>query len=115
MAASDAGPRAVSWSAGPVAGRRAVTVSWDFTVRGGSFGAAEAAAFECAVEAAVGERLPLVSRIRSGGTRLTEGMAALVGIPRALLALQRLAAAGLPHVAVCDQPTTGGIWVAVGA
>jgi acetyl-CoA carboxylase carboxyl transferase subunit beta len=40
-------------------------------------------------------------------------MASLVGIPRLLLALQRLAAAGVPHIAVADHPTTGGVYVAV--
>jgi acetyl-CoA carboxylase carboxyl transferase subunit beta len=42
-----------------------------------------------------------------------EGMAALVGIPRAALALDDLAAARVAHIAVADQPTTGGVWVAI--
>jgi acetyl-CoA carboxylase carboxyl transferase subunit beta len=53
--------------------------------------------------------------LRSGGTRLQEGMRALVGIPRAALALESLAAAGVPHIAVADQPTTGGVWVSIGS
>lgn len=40
-------------------------------------------------------------------------MVALVGIPRATLALADLAAAGLAHVALAGAPTTGGVWVAV--
>src|SRR5437899_1600489 len=42
-------------------------------------------------------------------------MRALVGIPRAMLALDDLAAAHVPHVTVVDHPTTGGVWVAIGA
>ena len=42
-------------------------------------------------------------------------MAALVGIPRARLALLDLAAAGLPHLSVADAPTTGGVWISVAA
>jgi acetyl-CoA carboxylase carboxyl transferase subunit beta len=51
--------------------------------------------------------------VRSGGTRLQEGMAALVGIPRARFALKRLADAHLPHLSVADAPTTGGVWISI--
>jgi len=91
-----------------------VAVVWDFGVQGGSFGADEADVFVSAAGLAARDRLPLVSFLRSGGTRLQQGMHALVGIPRALLALRELAAAQMPHVAVVDHPTTGGVWV-VGA
>ena len=88
-----------------------VAVAWDFAVKGGSFGADEADVYVDAARLAARDRLPLVSFLRSGGTRLQQGMHALVGIPRALLALRDVAAAGVPHVAVVDQPTTGGVWV----
>jgi len=92
-----------------------VVVAWDFAVHGGSFGENEATAFVHACDQAAASGRPLVSLLRSGGTRLQEGMRALVGIPRALLALDRLADAGVGHVAVVDHPTTGGVWVAVGS
>ncbi|MCW2599115.1 MAG: Acetyl-CoA carboxylase carboxyl transferase subunit beta [Frankiales bacterium] len=90
-----------------------VAVLWDFTVQGGSFGEDDATVFVAAVRHAVRERVPLVTLVRSGGTRLQEGMAALVGIPRARIALLALAEAGLPHLSVADAPTTGGVWIAV--
>ena len=93
----------------------AVAASWDFSTYGGSFGEDDATALEAAVSIAVAESLPLLTLVRSGGTRLQEGMAALVGIPRARIALQRLAAAGLPHLSVADAPTTGGVWITVAA
>lgn len=92
-----------------------VVAAWDFRVRGGSFGARDASVFVAACDEAARLRVPLLSLIRSGGTRLQEGMAALVGIPRTAIALDRLAAAGVAHLAVADQPTTGGVWVSVGA
>ncbi|HEX7355548.1 MAG TPA: carboxyl transferase domain-containing protein [Mycobacteriales bacterium] len=98
----------VSWR-----GHEVVVAAWDFAVYGGSFGVAASTAFAAACDDAVARALPLVSLVRSGGTRLQEGIAALAGMPRAVLALDRLAAAGLPHLAVCDQPTTGGVWVTV--
>jgi acetyl-CoA carboxylase carboxyl transferase subunit beta len=93
----------------------AVAAVWDFAVKGGSFGVDEADVFVRAAQMAARERLPLVSFARSGGTRLHQGMHALVGIPRALLALRELAAARVPHVAVVDHPTTGGVWVVASA
>lgn len=93
----------------------AIAAVWDFSVYGGSFGEDEATVLAAAAAAAVAERLPLLTLVRSGGTRLQEGMAALVGIPRARLALSALADAGLPHVSVADAPTTGGVWISVAA
>jgi acetyl-CoA carboxylase carboxyl transferase subunit beta len=104
---------AVRWAAGPVAGHDVVACVWDFGTYGGSFGEREADALVAACAKAAAARFPLVTFVRTGGTRLQEGMAALVGIPRAALALERLADAGVPHLSVADQPTTGGVWVAV--
>ncbi|MGZ6826462.1 MAG: carboxyl transferase domain-containing protein [Mycobacteriales bacterium] len=101
--------RGTPGSPGPVA------LLWDFNVQGGSFGEDDAAVLAAAVRHAVTERVPLVTLVRSGGTRLQEGMAALVGIPRARIALLSLAQAGLPHLAVADAPTTGGVWISIAA
>jgi len=101
-------------SVAAVDGHAAVFLRWDFGRHGGTFGVDEADVFEAAVRAATGRRLPLVTVTRSGGTRLPEGMRALVGIPRVALALADLRAAGLPHISVADNPTTGGVWVAIG-
>jgi acetyl-CoA carboxylase alpha subunit len=90
-----------------------VAAAWDFSAYGGSFGEDDATALVEAARLAVRERAPLLTLLRSGGTRLQEGMAALVGIPRARLALLDLAAAGLPHLSVADAPTTGGVWISV--
>ena len=94
---------------------RAVLAAWDFSVYGGSFGEDDATVLAAAAAAAKRERLPLLTLVRSGGTRLQEGMAALVGIPRARIALRDLAQAHLPHVSVADVPTTGGVWISVTA
>jgi acetyl-CoA carboxylase carboxyltransferase component len=92
-----------------------VAVAWDFGVQGGSFGEDDATIFGKAVDQAIKLRVPFLTLVRSGGTRLQEGMAALVGIPRARLALHRLAAAHLPHLSVADAPTTGGVWISIAA
>jgi acetyl-CoA carboxylase carboxyl transferase subunit beta len=110
-----AGSDVLRCSEATIGASRCVLVRWDFGHQGGTFGVAEAAAFTAAVGTAIERRLPLVTITRSGGTRLPEGMRALVGIPRAALALDDLRAAGLPHISVADNPTTGGVWVAIGA
>jgi acetyl-CoA carboxylase carboxyl transferase subunit beta len=103
----------VRYAIGSFGGVDVVAAVWDFTAFGGSFGELDAAAFAEACERAARYGEPLVSFVRSGGVRLQEGMAALVGMPRAQLALRRLAAAGVPHVAVADDPTTGGVLISV--
>lgn len=109
------GRPALRWGTGPIAGVEAVAAVWDFTVHGGSFGEADAAGFAAAAAHAATIRRPLVSFLRSGGTRLQEGVAGLVGLPRVALALAALDEAGIGHVAVADQPTTGGVWVTIGS
>jgi acyl-CoA carboxylase subunit beta len=110
-----AGPDALRIGAGRIGDADVVVATWDFSVHGGSFGEHEATMFTVACAEAASSGRPLVSLLRSGGTRLQEGMRALVGIPRAMLALDRLAASGVGHIAVIDHPTTGGVWVAVGS
>jgi acetyl-CoA carboxylase carboxyl transferase subunit beta len=106
---------ALRWGTGTVTGHPVVVAVWDFDVFGGSFGEREASGLVEAAAAAAAARVPLVTFLRSGGTRLQEGVAGLVGLPRATLALGRLARAQVPHVAVADHPTTGGVWVTVGS
>ncbi|MCK9896380.1 carboxyl transferase domain-containing protein, partial [Frankia sp. AgB32] len=109
------GRSALRWGDGVIVGVPAVAAVWDFAVHGGSFGEEDAAAFAAAAAAALATRRPLVSLLRSGGTRLQEGVAGLVGLPRAALALAALDDAGIGHLAVADQPTTGGVWVTIGS
>src|ERR1044072_1481478 len=59
--------RAYRLSSGPVA------VAWDFAVQGGSFGEDDATVLQKACEHAVQERVPLITLVRTGGTRLQEG------------------------------------------
>lgn len=98
-----------------LASHEVVLAQWDFSHHGGSYGVEDANAFVAAVATAIEGGAPLVSVMRSGGTRLPEGMRALVGIPRSVLALADLKAAGLPHLAIAEHPTTGGVWVSIGA
>jgi acetyl-CoA carboxylase alpha subunit len=107
--------RSVRWGRATLGGSAVIIVCWDFEVLGGSFGELDAGAFLAAVDASIRARRPLVSLLRSGGTRLQEGVAGLVGMARATIGVHRLAESGIPHIAVADQPTTGGVWVTLGS
>ncbi|MGW8457022.1 carboxyl transferase domain-containing protein [Streptomyces niveus] len=98
-----------------VGATEAVLISFEFGFLGGSLGERTGDRLEAAYTLARERRLPVVSLIATGGSRMQEGM-------RALLQLQRVArqsaltrAAGLPQIAVVRDPTTGGGWATLGA
>jgi acyl-CoA carboxylase subunit beta len=107
--------RAVRWGPAMIGASAVIVVCWDFDILGGSFGELDAGAFLSAVDASIRARRPLITLLRSGGTRLQEGVAGLVGMARATIGTHRLAEAGIAHIAVADHPTTGGVWVTVGS
>ncbi|MER8001429.1 carboxyl transferase domain-containing protein [Streptomyces sp. NPDC095613] len=94
---------------------RAVLISFEFGFLGGSLGERTGDRLVAAHRLARAQGLPVVSLIATGGSRMQEGM-------RALLQLQRVAgesaltrARGLPQLAVVRDPTTGGGWATLGA
>ncbi|WP_030313095.1 carboxyl transferase domain-containing protein [Streptomyces flavochromogenes] len=100
---------------GGIGGVRAVLISFEFGFLGGSVGERTGARVAAAHARARARRLPVVVLPATGGSRMHEGM-------RALLQLQLLAgesaltrAAGLPQIAVLRDPTTGGGWATLGA
>lgn len=100
---------------GLVGGRPAVLVAFEFGFLGGSVGTGTGARIVDAFSRALAERLPVISLIATGGTRMQEGVPAL----RQLQLIARHAAllreSGLPHIAVLREPTTGGVWASLGA
>ena len=109
--ARSGGVESVSWRRRA----RAVEIAFDFRFLGGSVGTAAGALIEEAFTEARATRLPVVSKIATGGSRMQEGMLSL----RQLQRVARLCAAhrevGLPHVSVLRDPTTGGVWASLGA
>ncbi|MFC7340108.1 carboxyl transferase domain-containing protein [Saccharopolyspora griseoalba] len=95
--------------------REAVLIAFDFGFLGGSVGQEAGARIAAAFERARELRLPVVSLVASGGSRMQEGI-------RALRQLQVIAHACLltrreriPHITVLRDPTTGGMWAALAA
>ncbi len=94
---------------GRIAGREVVAVIFDFTFMGGSMGSVAGERFVRAVEKAETLRLPFISFTASGGARMQEGMASLLQMAKTTAALSLLSRAGLPHINVLTDPTTGGV------
>ncbi|MFJ9811386.1 carboxyl transferase domain-containing protein [Streptomyces sp. NPDC101158] len=105
----------VRYGTATVGGRACVLVVFEFGFLGGSLGRVAGDRLVAAFRTAAGRRLPLVSLVATGGSRMQEGMIALTQLQRVAAETVRLRAAGVPHVAVLRDPTTGGGWATVGA
>ncbi|GGZ73880.1 acetyl-CoA carboxylase [Streptomyces subrutilus] len=96
-------------------GAEATVVSFEFGFLGGSLGERTGDRLEAAYAHARAHRLPLVSLIATGGSRMQEGMLALTQLQRVARQCVLTRAAGLPQLAVLRDPTTGGGWATLGA
>ncbi|TQK42971.1 acetyl-CoA carboxylase carboxyl transferase subunit beta [Streptomyces sp. SLBN-118] len=100
---------------GTVDGIEVVLISFEFGFLGGSLGERTGDRLEAAYTHARERRLPLVSLIATGGSRMQEGMRALVQLQRVARQSTLTRAAGLPQIAVVRDPSTGGGWATLGA
>ncbi|RSS60687.1 carboxyl transferase domain-containing protein, partial [Streptomyces sp. WAC06614] len=98
-----------------VGGHETVLISFEFGFLGGSLGERTGDRLEAAYAHARDHRLPLVSLIATGGSRMQEGMLALTQLQRVARQSALTRAAGLPQLAVLRDPTTGGGWATLGA
>ncbi|MGW7194533.1 carboxyl transferase domain-containing protein, partial [Streptomyces sp. NPDC054838] len=98
-----------------IGGHEAVLVSFEFGFLGGSLGLRTGDRLEAAYRYAREHRLPLVSLVATGGSRMQEGMLALSQLHRVAAQSALTRAAGLPQIAVLRDPTTGGGWATLGA
>lgn len=96
-------------------GREAAVISFEFGFLGGSLGEHTGDRLEAAYAHAREHRLPLVSLVATGGSRMQEGMLALTQLQRVARQCVLTRAAGLPQIAVLRDPTTGGGWATLGA
>ncbi|MFJ8583817.1 carboxyl transferase domain-containing protein [Streptomyces sp. NPDC093595] len=98
-----------------VGGRPCVVLAFEFGFLGGSLGERAGDRLEDAYRLARERRVPLVSLVATGGSRMQEGMVALTQLQRVARATVLLREAGVPHIAVLRDPATGGGWATVGA
>ncbi|MFE9094101.1 carboxyl transferase domain-containing protein [Streptomyces sp. NPDC007264] len=98
-----------------VGGVPAVLIAFEFGYLGGSLGERTGDRLEAAHAWARAHRLPVVSLVATGGSRMQEGMLALTQLQRMARQSALTRAAGLPQLAVARDPTTGGGWATLGA
>ena len=94
---------------GQLGGSKAVIAVFDFKFLGGSMGVAVGAGLISAARIAVKADAPLIVFPASGGARMQEGILSLMQMPRSILAVDEVKAAGLPYIVVLTDPTTGGV------
>ncbi|MEH0526651.1 carboxyl transferase domain-containing protein [Streptomyces stelliscabiei] len=105
----------VVWGRAVIGGTAAVLISFEFGFLGGSLGERTGDRLQAAYGHARAHRLPVVSLVATGGSRMQEGMRALSQLQRVARESALTAAAGLPRIAVLRDPTTGGGWATLGA
>lgn len=95
---------------GAIFGRDIVVAVLDFSFLGGSIGIVAGERLARAFEKATSRRAAVVTVCSTSGTRMQEGLLALMQEPRVIQAARKHAKAGLPHVAVLTDPTTGSAY-----
>lgn len=101
---------AVMTGRGAIGGHDVVVGVVDFAFLGGSIGVAAGERLARAFERARARRLPVVLVCSTSGTRMQEGLLALMQGPRIALAVERHGREGLPYVCVLTDPTTGSAY-----
>ena len=94
---------------GRVGGVPAVAAVFDFEFMGGSMGVAVGEGLIAASRLAVLQEAALIVVPASGGARMQEGILSLMQLPRSILAVEEVKAAGLPYIVLLTDPTTGGV------
>jgi acetyl-CoA carboxylase carboxyl transferase subunit beta len=100
---------AVKTGVGKMDGRKVALACMDFNFIGGSMGSVVGEKIARAIDAAYGEKIPLVIISQSGGARMMEGAFSLMQMAKTSARLARLAEAKLPFISVLTNPTTGGV------
>jgi acetyl-CoA carboxylase carboxyl transferase subunit beta len=106
---------AAVWGTATIGGIRIAICVMDFGFMGGSMGSVVGEKVTRAAEAALAERIPLLTVAASGGARMQEGTLALMQLAKTCAALERLALAGVPFVSLMTDPTTGGVYASFAA
>ena len=95
---------------GTIFGREVVVAVLDFAFLGGSIGVVAGERLARSFEKATSRGVGVVTVCSTSGTRMQEGLLALMQAPRIAAAVRRHARVGLPHISVLTDPTTGSAY-----
>ncbi|GBF06831.1 acetyl-CoA carboxylase, carboxyl transferase subunit beta [Deinococcus aerius] len=102
-------PDAILTGTGTMGGIPVTVAVMDFAFSGGSMGSVVGEEIARAAEYAAREFTPLVLVAASGGARMQESALSLMQMAKTTVALEELAARGLPYITILTDPTTGGV------
>lgn len=92
---------------GEIAGRQVAVYAQDFSIRGGTLGAAEGAKILALMDKAMALKIPLISMLDSGGARIQEGVIALSQYGR-IFKKTCQASGMIPQISIILGPCAGG-------
>lgn len=95
---------------GSLGGRDVVVAVLDFGFLGGSIGVVAGERLARAFEKAASRKVPIITVASTSGTRMEEGLLALMQSPRIIAAARKHHRQGLPHVSVLANPSTGSAY-----
>ena len=99
---------AVRTAVGKSMGRDLVIACMDFKFIGGSMGSVVGEKIARAADYALKNRIPFMIISKSGGARMMEAALSLMQLAKTSAKLAQLAAAKIPYISLCTDPTTGG-------
>ncbi|GAA5513524.1 acetyl-coenzyme A carboxylase carboxyl transferase subunit beta [Deinococcus carri] len=102
-------PDAILTGRGTIHGLPVTVAAMDFAFSGGSMGSVVGEEIARAAEAAAVAGTPFVLVAASGGARMQESALSLMQMAKTTVALEGLAARGLPYISILSDPTTGGV------
>ena len=102
-------PEAMVVGSGKLDGIPVSLAVMDFSFIGGSMGSVVGEKLARIIDRSLRERVPLVVVSASGGARMQEGILSLMQMAKTATLLARLHEAGLPHISILTNPTTGGV------
>jgi acetyl-CoA carboxylase carboxyl transferase subunit beta len=90
-------------------GQAVLLAVMDFSFHGGSMGSAAGEKIVRAAEAAIENKVPLITIASSGGARMQEGIFSLMQMAKTSAAIGRLKESGIPFLSILSDPTFGGV------
>ena len=88
-------------------GLSCVLIALDFGFMGGSMGSVVGEKISLAFERAAKRKIPVITIVTSGGSRMQEGILSLMQMAKTGLASNLLQQKGIPHITVLANPSTG--------
>ena len=99
---------AVRTAVGKSMGKDLVIACMDFRFIGGSMGSVVGEKISRAADYSLKNNIPFMIISKSGGARMMEAALSLMQLAKTSAKLAQLAAAKIPYISLCTDPTTGG-------